>query len=108
MLEHSVYSVASPEGCAAIVWRDASYAPQAAEAMRVTAQELRELGLVDGIVPEPAGGAHKDYSGTFAAIGEMLERELAALVDQPVSDLPKRRREKYRRMGPIADPVVEP
>src|SRR5437588_3665234 len=62
MLEHSIYSVASPEGCAAIVWRDASFAPQAAEAMRITAQDLTELGLVDGIVPEPLGGAQRDYA----------------------------------------------
>ena len=70
MLEHSIYSVASPEGCAAIVWRDASYAAQAAEAMRVTAQELLALELIDGIVPEPLGGAHRNYRQTCASIAE--------------------------------------
>src|SRR5437588_12880821 len=65
MLEHAVYSVASPEGCAAIIWRDASFAPQAAEAMRGTAQELLTMGLIDGIVPAPFCGAHRDYATTF-------------------------------------------
>ncbi|MDE3076569.1 MAG: acetyl-CoA carboxylase carboxyltransferase subunit alpha, partial [Chloroflexota bacterium] len=99
MLEHAVYSVASPEGCAAIVWRDAAFAPEAAEAMRVTAQELRQLALIDGIVPEPLGGAHRDYAGTCANLAAALRGELNHLLGTPADRLLAERREKYRRMG---------
>jgi acetyl-CoA carboxylase carboxyl transferase subunit alpha len=108
MLEHAIYSVASPEGCAAIVWRDSSFAPQAAEAMRVTAPELHALGLIDAIVPEPLGGAHRDYATTCANIGQTLWRELAALAGEPASELLAARRQKYRRMGSVDEPPAEP
>jgi len=108
MMEHAVYSVASPEGCAAIVWRDSSFAPQAAEAMRVTAPELHALGLIDGIVPEPLGGAHRDYATTCANLGQALRAELAALVDEPADRLLAARRQKYRRMGAVDEPPPEP
>ncbi|HLG71231.1 MAG TPA: acetyl-CoA carboxylase carboxyltransferase subunit alpha [Chloroflexota bacterium] len=108
MLEHAIYSVASPEGCAAIVWRDSSYAPQAAEAMRITAQELSALGLIDGIVPEPLGGAHRDPAAACEAIRESLRRELAQLTREPVDELLASRREKYRRMGGVDEPGSEP
>lgn len=108
MLEHSIYSVASPEGCAAIVWRDAAFAPQAAEAMRVTAPELRKLGLIDGIIPEPLGGAQRDYASTCSNIRAALGRELDALESEPVDRLLATRREKYRRMGALSEPDPEP
>ena len=101
MLEHAVYSVASPEGCAAIVWRDSSYAAQAAEAMQVTAPELRALGLIDDIVPEPVGGAHRDYAQACDAIGKALRQQLAQLADTPPDALLAARRQKYRRMGAV-------
>jgi acetyl-CoA carboxylase carboxyl transferase subunit beta len=108
MLEHAVYSVASPEGCAAIVWRDSSFAPQAAEAMRVTAPELHALGLIDSIVPEPLGGAHRDYGRTCANIAQALRAEIAGLVEQPAGRLLEARRQKYRRMGAVDEPAAEP
>ncbi|HLQ33660.1 MAG TPA: acetyl-CoA carboxylase carboxyltransferase subunit alpha [Chloroflexota bacterium] len=107
MLEHAIYSVASPEGCAAIIWRDSSYAPQAAEAMRITAQELRALELIDGIVPEPVGGAHRDYAATCANIAGAVRRELAELAARPADELRASRREKYRRMGSFEEPAAE-
>ena len=107
MLEHAVYSVASPEGCAAIVWRDSSFAPEAAEAMRVTAPELATLGLIDGIVPEPVGGAHRDYGAVCAGIRESLLQQLADLIDEPAERLLAGRRQKYRRMGEVDEPPSE-
>src|SRR5688500_839500 len=79
MLEHAVYSVISPEGCAAILWRSGDQAPAAAEAMRLTAQDLSQLGVVDQIIPEPLGGAHRQPEATVAAVGEALESVLAPL-----------------------------
>jgi acetyl-CoA carboxylase carboxyl transferase subunit alpha len=107
MMEHAIYSVASPEGCAAIVWRDSSFAPQAAEAMRVTAQELVSLGLVDGIVPEPLGGGQRDYATFCANITVALKRELAELATLPVDALIETRRDKYRGMGAVDEPLPE-
>jgi acyl-CoA carboxylase subunit beta len=106
MLEHAIYSVASPEGCAAIVWRDSSFAPQAAEAMRVTAPELHALGLIDGIVPEPVGGAHRDFATACANIANTLSQELAVLAAEPADRLLAARRQKYRRMGSVDEPSV--
>ncbi|MHB8619131.1 MAG: acetyl-CoA carboxylase carboxyltransferase subunit alpha, partial [Chloroflexota bacterium] len=103
MLEHSIYSVASPEGCAAIIWRDAAFAPQAAEAMKVTAQELKGLGLIDAIVPEPMGGAHRDAEATCANIAASLRGQLADLDRLPLDDLVRARQEKYRNMGVVGD-----
>ena len=74
MLEHAVYSVISPEGCAAILWRSGEQAPAAAEAMRLTAQDLHQLGVVDQIIPEPLGGAHRAPGEAIAAVGDALER----------------------------------
>ena len=76
MLEHSTYSVISPEGCASILWKDAGRKKDAAEAMRLTAADLRELDVIDEIVPEPPGGAHADPAGSAAAVGEAIERHL--------------------------------
>jgi acetyl-CoA carboxylase carboxyl transferase subunit alpha len=99
MLEHAVYSVASPEGTAAILWRDASKAPEAARAMRITAQDLRTLAIADAVVPEPEGGAHMDATATIAALGEELQRHLAELVLLDVDTLLERRYAKYRAIG---------
>lgn len=79
MLENSVYSVVSPEGCAAILWRDASQAPKAAEAMRIAASDLLELGIIDEVVPEPPGGAHLDHAAAASAVQEALLRHLSEL-----------------------------
>jgi acetyl-CoA carboxylase carboxyl transferase subunit alpha len=99
MLEHSVYSVVSPEGAAAILWRDASKAPEAADAMRVTAQDLLSFGIIDAIVPEPEGGAHTNLDLTIAAVGEQLARHLAALLRLGPAELLDARYAKYRAMG---------
>ncbi|HYZ33485.1 MAG TPA: acetyl-CoA carboxylase carboxyltransferase subunit alpha [Crenalkalicoccus sp.] len=99
MLEHSVYSVISPEGCASILWRDAAQAPLAAEAMRLTAEDLRRLNLVDAVVPEPMGGAHRDPQATIAAVGEQVAACLAPLLALDGATLRARRREKFLEMG---------
>ena len=99
MLEHAVYSVISPEGCASILWRTADKAPEAAEAMKVTAQHLRKLGVIDRIVPEPVGGAHRDPAGAARALGEALEEELAALDGTSGVDLVRLREERFLAIG---------
>ncbi|WP_298214229.1 acetyl-CoA carboxylase carboxyltransferase subunit alpha [Acidocella sp.] len=99
MLEHAIYSVISPEGCASILWRDSVQAPTAAEAMRVTAQDLKRLGLVDEIVPEPVGGAHRDPQAALATLGDAVERALAPLLSLTPEALKTRRREKFLTMG---------
>jgi acetyl-CoA carboxylase carboxyl transferase subunit alpha len=99
MLEHSWYSVISPEGCAAILWRDAAKAPEAAEALKPVAEDLLNLGIVDKIIEEPPAGAHNDHVGTAAILkGEILQAlgELSAL---PKDELLRRRLAKYRKMG---------
>jgi acetyl-CoA carboxylase carboxyl transferase subunit alpha len=99
MLEHSVYSVISPEGCAAILWRDAARKKEAAQAMKITAQDLLELGVIDEIVPEATGGAHADPEESARLLGDVLERTLSDLEARPVDELLTSRYEKFRRMG---------
>src|SRR4051812_37641977 len=99
MLEHSVYAVISPEGCASILWRTAEKAADAAEAMKVTAQDLERLGIIDRIVAEPVGGAHRDPAATMAALGRALEEELDALSAEPGDALRAQRRAKYLSIG---------
>ena len=99
MLEHAVYSVISPEGCASILWRDAAQAPAAAEALRLTAQDLRQFGLIDRIIAEPLGGAHRDPAATIAAVGEAVAEALAPLDGLDGATLRTRRREKFLAMG---------
>lgn len=99
MLENAVYSVISPEGCASILWRSADKARDAADALRLTAEDLRRLGVIDATVPEPVGGAHRDPEGAIAAVGDEIERSLRALIDAPGGELRARRREKFMRMG---------
>jgi acetyl-CoA carboxylase carboxyl transferase subunit alpha len=103
ILENSFYSVISPEGCAAIMWRDAAKAETAAAALKITPRDLKELGIVDEIVPEPDGGAHTDPEGTARILDEVLDRELVVLSNQSVKDLLSTRYEKFRRMGQFFD-----
>ncbi|MDE2301394.1 MAG: acetyl-CoA carboxylase carboxyltransferase subunit alpha [Sphingomonadales bacterium] len=99
MFEHAVYSVISPEGCASILWRTAEKAPEAAEAMKVTAQDLLSLGVIDRIVPEPMGGAHRDPAAAIAALGVALAEELDALAKVPGDELQERRAARFLRIG---------
>lgn len=99
MLENAIYSVISPEGCAAILWKDANRADRAAEALKLTAQDLRELGVIDHIVPEPPGGAHTDHRRTAEILDRYLVESLAFLRDLPVDELLRRRYDKFRAMG---------
>jgi acetyl-CoA carboxylase carboxyl transferase subunit alpha len=99
MLEHSIYSVASPEGTAAILWRDAAKAPDAAKAMKITAQDLLALQVIDAIVPEPEGGAHTDAERIIAAAGNLIRSQLAELLQLDLPTLLDRRYAKYRAIG---------
>jgi acetyl-CoA carboxylase carboxyl transferase subunit alpha len=99
MFEHAVYSVISPEGCASILWRTAEKAPEAAEAMKMTAQDLLSLGVIDRIVTEPVGGAHRDPSGAAVALGKAVADELAALAGKPADTLRALRAERFLRIG---------
>ncbi|MDX6750380.1 acetyl-CoA carboxylase carboxyltransferase subunit alpha [Geminicoccaceae bacterium 1502E] len=99
MLEHSIYSVISPEGCAAILWRSAAKAPDAAEALKFTAQDLLHHKLIDEIIAEPLGGAHRGRATTIAAVGETIERHLAELAGRDGVELRGARREKFLAMG---------
>jgi acetyl-CoA carboxylase carboxyl transferase subunit alpha len=99
MLEHAIYSVISPEGCASILWRDAAQAPQAAEALRLTAEDLRRLALVDAVVPEPLGGAHRDAEAMIATVGRQITDVLEPLLALDGATLRARRREKFLEMG---------
>lgn len=99
MLEYSVYSVISPEGCASILWRDATKAPEMAQALRLTAPDLKELDVIDEIIPEPAGAAHSDPQGTIEAVGRVLERQLAELTPLSPDELVEDRYQRFRRIG---------
>lgn len=99
ILENAYYSVISPEGCAAILWKDRSAAAKAAEALKITAKDLYGLGLVDEIIPEPLGGAHNDPAVTAETLKQHLVKNLKALLKLPVNELLKRRYEKFRAFG---------
>ena len=99
MLANSVYSVISPEGCASILWRDSTKAEAAAEALKITARDLNQLGIIDEIIPEPEGGAHTDHEGAAALLDRVLDRSLRALLTLPPRELLERRYLKFRRMG---------
>ncbi|HTW72228.1 MAG TPA: acetyl-CoA carboxylase carboxyltransferase subunit alpha [Acetobacteraceae bacterium] len=99
MLEHAIYAVASPEACASILWRDAAQASAAAEALRLTAEDLRRLGLVDTVIPEPLGGAQRDPAAAIQAVGDAVAEALAPLVALDAPTLKTRRREKFLEMG---------
>jgi acetyl-CoA carboxylase carboxyl transferase subunit alpha len=99
MFEHAVYSVISPEGCASILWRTADKAPDAAEAMKVTAQDLKGLGVIDTLVSEPLGGAHRDPDTAIAALGDAMADALSGLHNLGPDDLRRDRRDKFLAMG---------
>jgi acetyl-CoA carboxylase carboxyl transferase subunit alpha len=103
ILENSFYSVISPEGCASIVWRDSSKAETAAAAMKITAADLKEFGIVDEIVSEPEGGAHADHAAAAQLLDEVLDRQLTALLNVSARDLRAERYEKFRKMGQFFD-----
>lgn len=103
MLEHSYFSVVTPEGCASILWRDPKFAPQAAEAMKITASDLTALGLIDEIIPEPEGGAHLDAAAAYELLREPLARHLAEVAHFDVQELLDRRYDRYRAMGSVAE-----
>jgi acetyl-CoA carboxylase carboxyl transferase subunit alpha len=104
MLEHSIYSVISPEGCAAILWDDPSKAPDAAATLRLTAKDLKELGVIDDVIPEPVGGAHRDPSQTADRLAKAIGLGLEQLKELSPTDLLLSRERKYRAMGALAEP----
>ena len=99
MLENLVYSVISPEGCASILWRDGKKAPQAAEALKLTAPDLIRLEVVDGIIDEPVGGAHRDPASVMISFSRVVTRHLDALSGVPGGELTDRRLARFRGMG---------
>ena len=103
MQEFTTYSVISPEGCAAILWHDRKYADQAAEALKPTAQDLLELGLIDGVIPEPMGGAHADVEGAAERLDETLGKAVEELLATPRDDLLAARQKRLRGLGVFAD-----
>jgi acetyl-CoA carboxylase carboxyl transferase subunit alpha len=103
MLENSVYSVISPEGCAAILWKDATQKERAAEALKLTAQDQLALGVIDEIIPEPLGGAHADPEAAAQALASPLQRHLRELMKLRTAKLLKRREEKYLSIGAFTE-----
>jgi len=101
MLEHSIYSVISPEGCASILWRDGSMNKEAAEALRLTAMDLDKLGVIDAIITEPLGGAHRDPAAAMKSVGDEINHQLSKLKDLDGGQLKTRRREKFLSMGKV-------
>jgi acetyl-CoA carboxylase carboxyl transferase subunit alpha len=99
MLEHSIYSVISPEGCASILWKDAEKMREAADALRLTAQDLKKLGICDQIIPEPKGGAHRDGKATMQVVGATLVKLLDELGKKNPDGLMKDRRQKFLDIG---------
>jgi len=108
IMENAYYSVISPEGCAAILWKDRTAAPKAAEALRITAPDLLELGLVDGIVPEPLGGAHTDSKAASAALKDRILKELHVLGGMTAGERLKGRYEKFRAFGHFEETSAKP
>jgi acetyl-CoA carboxylase carboxyl transferase subunit alpha len=105
MLEYAIYSVISPEGCAAILWGDGAKAPEAAEIMRVTSPDLLKLGVIDAIVPEPVGGAHRNWDATAASLRAALRDQMWQLKSKSETELIEERQEKFRRMGVFEETV---
>ena len=95
MLEHSVYSVISPEGCASILWKDAKYAQEAAASMKITAQDLKELDIIDSIIPEPTGGAHRNSSQTIKNVSNAVRSTLKQVISLDNKELLNQRKTKY-------------
>ena len=107
LMENAYYSVITPEGCAAILWKNRAFAPQAAEALKLTAKDLLELGVADEIVPEPMGGAHLDYDAAADALKAVLKKDLAALRKLGVRALKEQRYQKFRQIGTVAENAAE-
>ncbi len=103
ILENGYYSVISPEGCASILWKDRAFAPQAAEALRISSIDLKELGLVDDIVPEPEGGAHRDWETTVANTLKKITQHLTELSQLSPTRLLETRQERYRSIGSVTE-----
>ncbi len=103
MQENAIYSVISPEGCASILWRDTAKAPEAAEAMKITAQDLSELGVVDEIVREPMGGAHRDHNRAASLLRRVIRRHLRELMAMSPEELIAHRYDRFRRLGVYAE-----
>ncbi|HEY4485515.1 MAG TPA: acetyl-CoA carboxylase carboxyltransferase subunit alpha [Nitrospiria bacterium] len=106
MLEHSVYSVISPEGCAAILWNNSGKAAEAAEALKMTAKDLLDLGVIDEIVPEPPGGAHKDPTRMAETLEQALEKNLTQLSENPIEALVEARYAKFRKIGVFSEGIA--
>ena len=104
VLQYAYYSVISPEGCAGILWKSHQHAPKAADALRFTSSHLRELRVVDEVIEEPLGGAHRDHHKMAARMKSFLVRTLAELSQLPTDQLVEQRYEKFRRMGVFLDP----
>jgi acetyl-CoA carboxylase carboxyl transferase subunit alpha len=103
MMENAVYSVISPRGFASILWKDAAREKEAADIMKITAQDLLELGVAEAIIPEPAGGAHNNYSQAAESISEYLEETLEKLLSQPIETLLESRYNKFRKIGDFSE-----
>jgi acetyl-CoA carboxylase carboxyl transferase subunit alpha len=103
IFENAYYSVISPEACSAILWRDRRHAAEAAEALKLTAQDLLKLEVVDEIIPEPEGGAHRDYDSAAAKLSAALCRNLQRISEIPIDELLKERYAKFRRLGTFAE-----
>ena len=99
MMENSVYSVISPEGCASIMWRDSSKQELAAEAMRITAKDLSEMGIIDDVMPEPQGGAHTDHDAAAKLVDQSLQKHFKELKHKSPDELVKSRYDKFRTMA---------
>jgi len=102
VLENAYYSVISPEGCAAILWKDTAKSEIAAKALKLTGADLLQLGVIDGVIPEPLGGAHRDFHATAENIREAVEKAWSQLKEIPRKELPERRYEKFRKMGVVS------
>jgi acetyl-CoA carboxylase carboxyl transferase subunit alpha len=103
MLEHSYYSVISPEGCASILFRDPARAPESAEALKITAEDALRLGIIEEIIPEPLGGAHRDFGEMCQSLSEAIERQLQTLSEMPGADLVEHRYKRFRCLGAVED-----
>ena len=102
ILQYATYSVISPESCSSILWRDPDHTEEAAEALKLTSPDLREMGLVDEVIPEPEGGAHNDPEAMASTLGAMLERQLDELLGVDVEVLIEKRYSKFRGIGALA------
>jgi acetyl-CoA carboxylase carboxyl transferase subunit alpha len=110
MLEHTYYSVISPEGCATILWKGAEHAPKAAAALKFTSRDLLRFGIIDEIIQEPLGGAHRDHPEMSTSLKQFLLRNIRRLLAVPKDELLQRRYDKYRKIGVFLEkaPDVEP